>query len=90
MEEVEMITKDFQQKQKEVLKLSEQFEKDIPNLVFEARDKRRIKDEEIEQNLVQHQSSTKIKKGSSPKTDRNKDKPSNKFYCINVNSKYKN
>jgi hypothetical protein len=50
-----------------------------------------MKDEEIEQNLVQQkQSSTKIKKGSSPKIDRNKDKPSNKFYCINVNSKYKN
>ena len=51
--EVTMITQDFKLKQKEVLKLLDSFEKDIPSLVYEERDKRRMEDDIIEQQLMQ-------------------------------------
>ena len=47
-----MITDDFKTKRKEVTKLLEGFEKDIPALVYDERDKRRLDDEVIDQQLM--------------------------------------
>tara|TARA_B110000285_G_C15064588_1_gene584402 strand:+ start:160 stop:315 length:156 start_codon:yes stop_codon:yes gene_type:complete len=48
-----MLVDDFKLKRKEATKLLEGFEKDIPTMVFDERDKRRMEDEVIEQQLMQ-------------------------------------
>jgi hypothetical protein len=48
-----MLVEDFKLKRKEAAKLLEAFEKAIPVMVFDERDKRRMEDEIIEQQLMQ-------------------------------------